>query len=298
MTDTGCEPIEALRLRLGASVRQTLAGTRERPAWEFDAEAPRLFGPDSAAWRVHSDVAMLVGGVRALLYQTLHPLALAGVTDHSDYRSDPLGRLHRTAAFLGTTTFGTSGEAEAAIARVRAIHDRVTGTTADGRAYAAGDPRLLGWVHATEVDSFLRAHQRYAADRLDDATADRYVAEMAEIGCRLGVESPPADAAELARTLETYAGELEYSDLIRDTVGFLIVPPLPLAVLPVYGLVAAAAVGLLPHDARGLLRLPMPPGAEPAVIRPAATALLRLLGWALGDHPSKSVTAAHPAGEG
>jgi len=269
-----------------------LTGAGEPPAWDAGPGTPRLFGSDSAVWVVHSDVAMLVGGVRALLYQTLHPLALAGVAEHSDYRSDPLGRLQRTAAFLGTTAFGTADEAEAALARVRAIHDRVSGTTSDGRPYEANDPRLLGWVHATEVDSFLSAHQRYAADPLDGSTADRYVAEMGEIGRRLGMESPPRDTAELALTLEGYRPELEVTALTRETVRFLLCPPLPLAARPMYGLIFAAAAGLLPSHERSMLRLPRLPLVEPVFIRPSATALLRVVGWALGEHPSKSAVAA------
>ncbi len=287
--------IEPLRLRFGARIRQMLAGSGEPPVFDFDPAAPRWFGPDSAIWAVHSDVAMLVGGVRALFLQTLHPLAIAGVTDHSDYRSDPLGRLQRTAAFLATTAFGTADDAEAAVARVRAIHDRVTGTAPDGRPYAANDPRLLGWVHCTETDSFLRAHQRYGAVPLAAGDADRYVAEMAEIGLRLGVESPPTDTAELAWALEDYRPELEAGELARRTVRFLLLPPLPAAALPPYGLIAAAAIGLLPGYARTALRLPRLPLAEPVLVAPAATGLLWLFGWALGEHPSRSLTAASPA---
>ena len=109
---------------------------------------------------------MFVGGIRALLVQSLHPLAMAGVAAHSGYKGDPWGRLQRTSTFLATTTFGTVEHAEELIERVRAIHERVRGTAPDGRPYAASDPHLLRWVHITEVDSFLAAYQRFGAEPL------------------------------------------------------------------------------------------------------------------------------------
>ncbi len=153
-------PLDDVRNLISRGFREMLAGDAEQTDVEYDPDAPRRFGPDSAMWAVHTDLAMLVGGLRALLLQTLHPLALAGVTQHSSYRTDPLGRLQRTGAFLGATTFGTAEESDRAIATVRAIHTRVTGTTRDGRPYSALDPHLLAWVHCTEADSFLRARQR------------------------------------------------------------------------------------------------------------------------------------------
>ena len=120
-------------------------------------------------WRVHADAAMFPGGVAALLLQSLHPLAMAGVAGHSGYRGDPWGRLQRTSHFLATTTFGTVEDAEATIARVRGIHERVRGKDPRGRAYRASDPHLLRWVHVAEAHSFLTAHQRYALEPLTAA---------------------------------------------------------------------------------------------------------------------------------
>ena len=158
------DAVEELRNEAAAVVRRLLAGTDEPPnRGPADRVDDGWFGPGSATWTVHGDLSMLVGGVRALLLQTLHPGAMAGVADHSSYREDPLGRLHRTGAFVGATTFGTTAEAEAAVEMVKAVHRRVVGTTPEGVPYTAADPRLLLWVHATEVDSFLRAHRRYGA---------------------------------------------------------------------------------------------------------------------------------------
>lgn len=246
-----------------------------------DDDDPGLFGPKSSAWRVHRDVAMFVGGLRALLLQTLHPLAMAGVADHSDYRSDPWGRLHRTGEYIGATTYGSTDTAMSAIRRVAAIHRRVTGVAPDGRAYSATDPHLLAWVHVTEVDSFLRAHQRYGSDRLTSAEADRYVAEMATVAKLLGSDPVPTSVAELRTWLHDVRPELAVGSQARDAVRFLLLPPVPLVARGPYGVIAAASVGLLPAWARRQLWLPSPPLVDPLVVQPAARLLLTGLGWAL-----------------
>ena len=271
-----------------------LAGSNE-PVAEFDPDAERRFAPDSAMWAVHTDVAMLIGGLRALLLQTLHPLALAGVVQHSTYRTDPLGRLHRTGAFVGTTTFGTVDEAETAIEQVRTIHARVNGTARDGREYSALDPHLLAWVHCTEADSFLRTRQRYGATPLPDHLADEYVAQIGEIGEALGVIDPPQNRAELRERLISYRPELEATRDTRETVRFLVAPPLPLASRAPYGVLFSAAVATLPGFVRRKLWLPVAPGVETFAIRPAATALLRTIGWALGEHPAAAAARAAEA---
>jgi uncharacterized protein (DUF2236 family) len=274
-----------VRGELRRRLRRFLVGTDEPPPHDPHRTDPGLFGPDSVTWRIHADASMLIGGLRALLLQTLHPLAMAGVADHSDYRHDPLGRLQRTAGYIGVTTYGTTAEAKAAVRRVRLIHDGVTGVAPDGRPYRANDPHLLGWVHATEVDSFLVTYQRYGSESLDDAAADRYVAEMAVIGRLIGVRTPPTSVAELRATLDAYRPELAVTRAARDAVRFLLVPPFSLVARPAYGIVAAAAVSLLPGWARRMLWLPVAPGAEPLVVRPAATVLVRVFGWALSSHP-------------
>ena len=160
-------------------------------------------------WRVHADASMFPGGVAALLLQSLHPLAMAGVAGHSGYKGDPWGRLQRTSHFLATTTFGTVEDAEAAIARVRAIHERVRGHDPKGRPYRASDPHLLRWVHVAEAHSFLTAHQRYAVEPLTAAEADTYVAQSALVAGRLGATDLPTTVAELAAALAAYRPELE-----------------------------------------------------------------------------------------
>lgn len=276
------EAIAIVRLQGATMLRTALSGDQQLEQSEMaDQDDHGLFGPASSAWRVHSDSAMLIGGLRALMLQTLHPLAMAGVAQHSDYRNDPWGRLHRTGRFIGATTFGNTPTAEKWISIVRKVHDRVQGTAPDGRPYSANDPHLLLWVHVTEVDSFLRAFERFGKGKLTDAEKDSYVNEMAVVAERLGAENVPKTRAALNETIEMFRAECEYTEITRETVRFLLKPPVPLATAGAYALISAGAVTLLPGWARSMLRLPLPPGADLLAIRPAATALTRGLGWLL-----------------
>lgn len=158
-----------------------------------------LFGPDSATWRVHSDFpGMLSGGLAALTMQTLHPLALAGVWDHSDFRDDLIGRLRRTTMFVGATTYAALADSETLIARVRRIHTLVKGHAEDGRPYAADDPHLLTWVHVTEAYSFLQGYRRYSHVTLPVGAADRYYDEVRRIAEALGARDVPASEQAVA----------------------------------------------------------------------------------------------------
>ncbi len=273
--------LEGVRVRLGRSVRTLLSGDGEVRRPSADADDPGWFGPDSVTWIVHADPAMLVGGLRSLLYQTLHPLAMAGVADHSNYREDPLGRLRRTGEFVGITTYGTTAEAETAVEVVRRVHARVRGTAKDGRTYDARDPHLVAWVHCTEVDSFLAAFQRYGRTRLAADEADQYVAEMAVVGEALDGVDLPRSTAALAARLASYDDELAVDRDTLAAVRFLLAPPLPLAVRPSHAVIAAAAVQLLPAAARRRFLLPPMPVTDHLLVRPAARALLATLGWAL-----------------
>ncbi|MFI5067912.1 MAG: oxygenase MpaB family protein, partial [Streptosporangiales bacterium] len=183
----------AVRRRIGVSIFERVAGPQgpARRAVIHGAPGERWFAEDRPIRQVHGDSAMFVGGIRALLLQSLHPLAMAGVAAHSGYRGDPWGRLQRTSYFLAVTTFGQAGDATDAIGRVRAVHRRVTGVAPDGRPYAASDPHLLTWVHIAEADSFLRAYTQFGARPLDAAGRDGYVADMARIAVQLGVPDPP-----------------------------------------------------------------------------------------------------------
>jgi uncharacterized protein (DUF2236 family) len=286
--DQAADPIELVRQRLQRTLRTFVSGSPKPAIHPTDRDDPGLFGPGSVTWRVHADASMFIGGLRSLLIQTLHPLVMAGVADHSDYRNDPLGRFQRTAGFVGMTTYGTTAEAEAAVAAIHRVHSGIAGTAPDGRHYEANDPHLLAWVHATEVDSFLRAYRRYGNVPLPTGDADRYVDEMARLARLVGIADPPTSVAGLAATLAAFRPELRAGRQARDAVRWLLVPPFPLLGRPAYGIVASAAVSQLPGWARRMLWLPpVAPGVEPFVVRPAATLLVRILGWALTPSPAQ-----------
>ena len=247
-----------------------------------DTPGPRWFAEDRPIRRVHGDASMFVGGLRALLLQSLHPLAMAGVAEHSDYRGDPWGRLQRTSTFLAVTTFGPADDAQRAVDKVRGIHRRVHGIAADGRPYEASDPHLLGWVHVAEVDSFLRAHQLYGARPLDQQERDDYVADTARVAAALGVVDPPHTEDELAQRISDYRPELGGTAAARDAAKFLLLtPPLPLLAKPPYAVLAATSVAMLPAWARLPLRLPYLPPLEATAVRVAGRTLVGGIRWAL-----------------
>ncbi|GAA3078644.1 uncharacterized protein (DUF2236 family) [Kribbella aluminosa] len=253
---------------------------------------PRWFAPDRPIRRVHGDASMFAGGLRALLLQSLHPLAMAAVAAHSGYRGDPWGRLRRTSYFLAITTYGAIPDAEEAIAHVRAVHERVRGTSPDGVKYRASDPHLLKWVHVAEVDSFLAAHQRYGAHPLTAHEQDQYVEDAALVAAKLGVIDPPTTLAEVRRLLKEYQPELRGTTEARQAARFILIhPPVPWAARPAYGVLTAASVGLLPWWTRLPLRLPYLPLAEQTVVRAAGDGLTKTIRWALTS-PTLAETGA------
>ncbi len=267
---------EALFLRVagpdGPAERDRIHGT----------EGPRWFEPSSPITVVHGDASMFVGGIRALLLQTLHPAAMRAVAEHSGYRGDMWGRLHRTSTFLATTTFGAADDAQRSVDIVKAIHRRVVGTMPDGAPYAASDPHLLRWVHVAEVDSFLRAHTVYGQHALDQAERDEYVAQAGLVARRLGANDVPATEAELADALASYRPELRGTPEAREAVRHVLVhPPLPLLARAPYGVLVAAAVGLMPAWTRPQLRLPWLPVTERTAVRALGTAATGTIRWAM-----------------
>ncbi|MFD9304003.1 oxygenase MpaB family protein [Streptomyces sp. NPDC060048] len=274
-----------LREKLGRELFSRVAGPAgpDNRARIHGTPGPRWFGPDRPVRVVHGDASMFIGGLRALLLQSLHPLAMAAVSGHSGYRGDPWGRLQRTSTFLAVTTYGTAEHAQHAVDRVRAVHDGVRGTTATGEPYHASDPRLLTWVHVAEVDSFLRAHQRYGARPLDGPGCDAYIADTARVAAALGVPDPPLDRAALARRLAAYLPELRGTAQARDAARFILLhPPLPAAARAPYALLAANAVSMLPRWARAELGLPWWPPFERVCVRPCGHAVTAAIRWAMG----------------
>lgn len=265
-------PSRVVQRQLGSMLRSRVAGddaaVRAQRIW--GARGRRWFSESDPIWRVHADASMFPGGIASLLVQMLHPLAMAGVAGHSGYRSDPWGRLQRTSHYLATTTFGTVEDAEAAIARVRGIHDRVRGRDHLGRPYRASDPHLLTWVHVAEVDSFLRAYQEFGGEPLSAADADTYVAQTGVPARLLGVPDPPTTVAGLEATLAAYRPELEVTTAAREAARFLLLdPPLPWLARPGYAALAAGGVSLLPVWARRMLDIPLPAGVPRLIARGA-----------------------------
>lgn len=216
---------------------------------------PGLFGPDSATWRVHADFpGMLAGGLAALSLQTLHPLALAGVWDHSRFRDDLIGRLRRTTAFVGGTTYAPRAQTEALIEHVRQIHLRVVGTGEDGRPYSANDPHLLTWVHVTEAYSFLQGYRRYSHAALPAGAADRYYDEVRRIAEALGAAGVPASEQAVAAYFQRIRPELVYTERSRVVLDLLwqVRLPVPAAGLS-RDLFLHAGAALLPDWAHRLL---------------------------------------------
>ena len=274
----------------GQAVRRLLTGDPAGAApWVRAIGEPGAagwFGPGSTIWAVHADAATLVGGVRALLVQAMHPTVLAGFDQHSDYRSDPESRLQRTAAFVTVTTFGTSEQAARACERVRRAHAPVRGTAPSGAAYDASDPDLLGWVHLALADSLAVSVQRLGRTSFD---LDGYLADMAVVGERLGAAHVPRDRDGLAAAWAHYRPQLARTAETATAHRFLLDPPLPPHIRGPYRVVAAAAAATLPDDLRPLLaaRPVLPPPAG----RVVGLAVSRLLAAVLG--PSPAAEAAH-----
>lgn len=253
-------PLHLLRHATHEPIRRWVLGAFPRdPGGTLDYDHPRgdpgLFGPDSVTWRIHADFpGMLAGGLAALMMQTLHPLALAGVWDHSNFRGDLVGRLRRTTTFVGATTYAPRAAAQGLIERVRHIHGFVRGTGEDGTPYAADDPDLLTWVHVTEAHSFLAGYRRFAHRAVPRPIADRYYDEVRRIAEALGAREVPASEAEVAAYFERVRPQLAYTDRSREVLRILagVRLPVPLAGLS-RDVFLNAGIALLPAWASELL---------------------------------------------
>ncbi|MBD2838689.1 DUF2236 domain-containing protein [Pseudomonas sp. JM0905a] len=243
---------------------------------------PGLFGPDSVTWKVHGDfTTMMIGGISALLLQMLHPLALSGVWDHSNFRADMLGRLRRTGQFISGTTYGTRKDAEWLIDKVRTIHLQVAGTAPDGRPYAASDPALLTWVHVAEVSCFLKSHLRYLNPHLSGEDQDRYYAEIALVAERLGASNVPKSRQEVADYLEAMRPQLFCDERSLEVVRVLLAAPAPSAMAKPFGiLMMQAGIDLMPEWASAMIGLHQRPWQR-RVVRDLVWRVAPLLRWAM-----------------
>lgn len=238
-----------VRERLRGWVIDVLRHDGPTPDYDRPPGDPGLFGPGTVTWKIHADFpSMMAGGLGALLLQSLHPLALAGVWDHSDFRNDTLARLRGTIAFVARTTYAPREPAEQAIQRVRAIHRTVRGTAPDGRPYSAEDPHLLNWVHCTQAWCYLRGYQTYCHRDVPRAMQDRYLRETARIAQALGARDVPTSMTELEAFFREIRPELAYGERTRRVVAVLdsIRLPIPLSGLG-RGLFLGAGAALLPR---------------------------------------------------
>ena len=279
----------AVRRRVRARILETVHdGDLRLERFREPAGDAGLFGPDSMAWRVHSHPGgMLTGGFAALMLQSLHPLAMAGVAEYSDYREDPLGRLSKTARYVTMTSFGPTHEAQAAIDKVRRVHSYIHGTAPDGRPYRADDPDLLTWVHTAEVSCFLAGYQAFSGSPLTPGECDRYFAEVAVLAQRLGARDVPRSAAAVAGYIARMRPELAATPAALEAVGFLRRFGRDVPERIVTKALMNGGISLLPDWARVQLGIRRPNAARVLLDRPAARLLGDFMIWACG--PSEFV---------
>ncbi len=278
----GVKLVAPVRADLRRAVRRSLGFPPEPPP-RAASEGVAFLPPGSLARRVHGDLSsMVVGGIAALLLQTLHPLAMAGVADHSNYRQDAIGRLRRTASFVGATTFGSVEQATQAIEEVREVHRHVHGRAPDGRRYSASDPELLTWVHVAEMSSFLAAAERYGPHRFDADERDRYFEETSVVARSLGARWVPESVNEVEAYFRRIRPELYAGPQAIEARNFLLrgVSHKP-EDRAVYAGLVAAALAIVPRWARDELKIPAPPLVDDLVVVPFARAFCGALRWTL-----------------
>ena len=246
---------------------------------------PGYFGPDSVAWRVHRDPALLIGGLRALLIQALEPRSMAGVSQFSQFREDPWGRLRRTSEFVATVIYGDRAAADAMGARVRQVHQKVRGFDAFGRYYTADDPELILWIHAVEVHSFVDSYRRFARP-LSTEDQDRYVAEMGISAELIGLPSEmvPRSMDDLRDYFASVRG-LAVTPEAVEGFKFIASPPMPRALRPVWTLPIFGAYSSLPKFARDMYNIRWPDVATPP-LRASLWMLARTLNQVIPGPPA------------
>ena len=278
----------SLRQQYRAQLLTMLSGDPNgEPDWVSkiaEGDDAGYFGPGSAVWHVNGGIPVIVAGVRALLMQTLHPGAMAGVHDHSRYADDPLGRLAGTVRWVVTTTFGSTQTVGQETARVSRLHDRVKGTYPATRqdheatSYSAKDQDLVAWVHIVFTDAFLAAHRQWGdtipATAAGESGEDSYVREWAAAGELMGLQNPPRSGAELQSALEAFGPVLRADDRVKEALRFLTKPPLPGPARVPYAIMVGGAIATMEPRYRQLLGLNRP-------WWPAIT-LTRLVLWLTG----------------
>ncbi|MDY6049229.1 MAG: oxygenase MpaB family protein [Corynebacterium sp.] len=247
------------RERLAQFFRDRVAGpdAEERAERIWRTPGERWFTDDDPIARVNGAGSMYVGGIRALLLQSLHPLPMEAVVQFSNYQGDPWTRLQTTAYYVAETTYGRVADATALINRVRQVHTHIHGTTPNGRRFDACDPHQLMWVHVAEIDSFLTAYQMYSGTPLTPAEEDTYVEQAAVPARLLGVVDPPTTVAEMKTILADYTPELKLTPGAAGVVEFMTSkPPVPAYLRPGFAMFVAGAIASLPTQYRAMLQVP------------------------------------------
>ena len=287
----------ALQERFGTRFRRIITNTEDGvPPWMAAVESGEtrgLYLPHDAPWVVHGDVATLIGGIRALLMQALHPGSLTGVEQHSRYEHDPLGRLAGTTRWLTIATFGSAEALETESARVNRMHDHVKGQYVTGagvtKDYKAADPDLLAWVHIAFTDSFLTTHELFGEEKIPGG-ADEYVSQWSKSVVPLGLTNAPMSRAELKAEIKRYKDEgiLATNETTKQVVEFIRKPPLSRAALIAYDRMFDGAVASIPADLQAMLGLK---GKSLNVAGPITRGLLRAMRLALGPISPLEVAA-------
>ena len=280
-------------------VRTFSNGSEGVQQWQLDlaeGDDPGYHLPGSAVWAVHGSMSPIVAGIRTLLMQSLHPGALAGIHEHSNFREDPLGRLANTIRWIFTVTYGSKEAAENASRRVRRLHEAVQGSYRDSqgaqRTYSANDPELASWIHLAFTDAFLTAHKLWGGTI--PGGPDAYVREWAQAGRLMGVEDPPLTEAELHRQLDRWyeSGDLRGDARVAETVEFVRNPPLNRVLRPGYRILFAGAVYSLEPRYRRMLGLDVPRlGPLPLPVRLATKLVLGVVRLALGRRGPSELAA-------
>jgi uncharacterized protein (DUF2236 family) len=261
-----------MRARYRAQILTMLSGDPQgEPDWVkkiSDGSDQGFFGPDSAVWHVNGGIPVIVAGIRALLMQTLHPGAMAGVHDHSRYNEDPLGRLAGTVRWVVTTTFGSTEAVTEETLRVSKLHGKVRGTyqphlsTTESIPYSANDADLVAWVHIVFTDAFLTAHRTWGkqipTEKPGETGEDRYVREWAVAGSQMGMKSPPSSVTQLHSALDSFQPVLRVDSRVRETLNFLTKPPLPASTRIPYAILVGGAISTLEPEYRKMLGLRRP----------------------------------------
>lgn len=278
--------------RVASAFRRAVSGDpKGLPDWAHEmaiGEDVGFYGFDSDVWKVHGSLATLVGGVRALLMQAAYPAALAGVSQHSAYDTDPLGRLERTTRWLTITSFGSTEAIAKEARRVNALHSHVKGDYKDHEGlhhYEASQSRHLLWVHCAFTDSFLTAYRELGRDQ--DRSVTGYVEDWAKSAEPLGLTSAPKSDAELRSVLDDFLdNEIGQIEATRRIVHFIIHPPFSKAAMPFYRTLCNAAISTMDHRVLRALGLKPKSRMWLKIVKPLLRALQAVLG---NESPSQTL---------